>query len=53
MPQMSPINWLMIFFTCLFCLFMLIILINSLIINFMMKDKKFEKFLYSNWKWFW
>nr|DBA43588.1 TPA_asm: ATP8 [Bombus impetuosus] len=51
-----PINWLVIFFMCLFCLVMLIILINSLILIFKMKDKKsdLEKFLEDKkWKWFW
>nr|ALO64536.1 ATP synthase F0 subunit 8 [Bombus pascuorum] len=51
---MMPINWLMVFFMCLFCLIMLIILINSLILIFKMKDKKnFLDFLNKKWKWFW
>nr|DBA43952.1 TPA_asm: ATP8 [Bombus pratorum] len=38
MPQMMPINWLMIFLMCLTCLFITIILMNALLLYMKMKD---------------
>nr|DBA43575.1 TPA_asm: ATP8 [Bombus fervidus] len=52
MPQMMPINWLMIFSMNLFCLLMLIVLINSLIILYM-STKKSKYFIYKKWMWLW
>nr|DBA43835.1 TPA_asm: ATP8 [Bombus trifasciatus] len=51
MPQMMPINWLMIFIMYLICMFMITMMINSLIMSF--KNKNKNKFTYKNWKWMW
>nr|QBP33719.1 ATP synthase F0 subunit 8 [Bombus asiaticus] len=52
MPQMMPINWLMIFLLCLMCLMIIMILMNSLLLNFNMK--KINNMNFNNkWKWLW
>nr|DBA43666.1 TPA_asm: ATP8 [Bombus laesus] len=52
MPQMMPINWLMIFLMCLLCLLILMILLNSLILFMKMKIMK-NMFLNKKWMWLW
>nr|ALO70979.1 ATP synthase F0 subunit 8 [Pselaphinae sp. 2 EF-2015] len=49
MPQMSPLNWIMLYmyFTSIFILFNMI---NYYLINYK-KNKKKIKIQYKNWKW--
>nr|DBA43692.1 TPA_asm: ATP8 [Bombus nevadensis] len=51
MPQMMPINWLIIFILCLLCLFMIMINMNSLLLYFNFKNKFLKN--YKKWKWNW
>nr|ASM41799.1 ATP synthase F0 subunit 8 [Stictoleptura succedanea] len=51
MPQMAPLNWLMlfIFFILIFFIFNSL---NYFIFNYNIKNKiKMKKFLILNWKW--
>nr|DBA43939.1 TPA_asm: ATP8 [Bombus terricola] len=52
MPQMMPINWLIIFLTCLICLMLIMILLNSFLLDFKIKNLK-KKIIYKKWKWLW
>nr|DBA43874.1 TPA_asm: ATP8 [Bombus polaris] len=52
MPQMMPINWMIIFLLCLICLMTIVILMNSLMLYFKMGNVN-SKFLYKKWKWMW
>nr|DBA43822.1 TPA_asm: ATP8 [Bombus ussurensis] len=52
MPQMMPINWLIIYILCLTCMFIIIIMINSFILFFKIKNIN-NKSIYKNWKWMW
>nr|DBA43536.1 TPA_asm: ATP8 [Bombus balteatus] len=52
MPQMMPINWLMIFFMCLMSLIFIVVLMNFLLMYMKMGNVN-SKFLYKKWKWFW
>nr|YP_010174497.1 ATP synthase F0 subunit 8 [Bombus longipennis]QWV61245.1 ATP synthase F0 subunit 8 [Bombus longipennis]DBA43627.1 TPA_asm: ATP8 [Bombus lucorum] len=52
MPQMMPINWLIIFLMCMICLISIMILMNSLLLNLKIKNFK-KKIIYKKWKWLW
>nr|DBA43562.1 TPA_asm: ATP8 [Bombus haemorrhoidalis] len=52
MPQMMPINWLIIFMMCLMSLLIMMFLINSLLI-FLKIKKKSNIIYYKKWKWMW
>nr|DBA43731.1 TPA_asm: ATP8 [Bombus soroeensis] len=51
MPQMMPINWMLIFFMCLMCLFIIMILMNSFLMYFHLKKNK--NLIYKKWTWLW
>nr|DBA43458.1 TPA_asm: ATP8 [Bombus sylvicola] len=52
-------NWLMIFLMCLMCLFIIMMMINSLLLFYMMKIINFNKnnkcknYMNNKWKWMW
>nr|QBP33745.1 ATP synthase F0 subunit 8 [Bombus kashmirensis] len=52
---MMPINWLMIFLMCLTCLIIIMILMNSLMINYKLKNNsyKIKNNKMIEWKWLW
>nr|DBA43744.1 TPA_asm: ATP8 [Bombus skorikovi] len=51
MPQMKPINWLLIFTMCLISLLIMMILINTFYIILTFKNKMKKKI--KKWKWSW
>nr|DBA43718.1 TPA_asm: ATP8 [Bombus superbus] len=52
MPQMMPINWLIIFLLCLMSLFLMMIMINSLMMIYNFKNKYIQTSkLKWNWSW--
>nr|DBA43913.1 TPA_asm: ATP8 [Bombus griseocollis] len=54
MPQMMPINWLMIFLMCLICLLTMNILLNSSLIYFKMnKNHLNTNNIFKKWTWMW
>nr|DBA43796.1 TPA_asm: ATP8 [Bombus supremus] len=52
MPQMMPINWLIIFIMCLMCILIIMMLMNSLILFYKNKNMNNSYFL-KKWKWLW
>nr|DBA43965.1 TPA: ATP8 [Bombus confusus] len=51
MPQMSPINWLIIFILCLLCLMIMMFMMNTSLINYKIKNN--FKPNYKKWKLQW